>query len=426
MHDTGKTASISGVLAHPAAVAVWLLGCIICAAYGKTELTFLFCFLLAISASACLWGQLSLKRVDYRMSVTPPGVFPGQSVTLNRTIKNGKWLPLIWLEVLEPSAPDDCLRSENAQIIRNPDLPQTPEGEEKVEISPDEKYKCLYSFPLVRWYEEITYGDEWRGEKRGIHEISSVKLRSGDGFGLSVKGREIITTPKKRVAVYPTLVNVSIQKVLEDIWEARANANGLMEDESLLKSVRPYQPSDPSRRINFRLLARGQDLQVNTFEIVSPDGVMFYLDAASFASSYNDGGEEAFEMTLSIVASMIDGLIKKRVSVGLAAQASPYFPETIVQPSTEDSDYHTMLELLAGASVSSSPFAKDEDTSHPALDRVGQVYYISFSPESATSAHVLEGYPVHKIKALLCETDGDFNVDIPIRKRRILQMGGAE
>lgn len=388
MRETNKLPTQSTFLIHPIAIAVWLLFCVCSAFFGRAELSLFFGFIFAFASCSFIWGRLSLRNLEYDVSVPKTGVFPEQEITVTRKLYNGKLLPLIWLELLEPCDPNGCVAPGEEFITENP---YVQEGES------EGKYHALYSFGLLKWRQTLKFSDTWRARRRGIHRIDRVALRSGDGFGLCARNKRIALEPAGRIAVYPALVDVSVEKILNDMWDTRSASNGYLEDITLIKNIRGYTPSDPAKRINQRLLARGQGLNINLYEVVEPNSVLFVLDAASFQKSDPDD----LELTLSVIASLIVALSERGVQAGLAVPASDYFGQTCVEPSCGDTSLARMLELLAAAGLNDPPL---EWLDYPAPELIGQTYYIVHSPESATSLKVLAPFPEHKTQFLAFET----------------------
>jgi len=368
-------------------------------------------FVSIVALCSALWGHFALRGVGYDCTVPEGGVFPGQSVPITRTIYNGKLLPLLWLELLEPCDPDGPVTPKAEFIVPNPDA---------IEENLADAWRCLYSFSLLKWHQTLTFSDAWTATRRGIHRIRKVTVRSGDGFGLCATSTALAPSAMRQIAVYPKLVDVSIDAVLADIWDSRSRSLGYLEDTTLLKSVRDYTARDSARRINQRLLARGGGLKVNQYEIVTPDDVLFVLDAASF----REKDSEAFETVLSILASLITGLSRRGIRVGLIAPRSAYFTETYIKPSNEEIGLCRMLELLAAVSADNAPLKIDIMLEHLAPEQLGQTYYIAYSESAATSLQLLGHIPPHKAQLLAFEA-GEASADSQLlRVRAITRFGG--
>jgi len=371
------------MITHPYVLALWLFASLASAWKGWTAPS-LFCgFVFVFFTTSRIWGMTALRRVSCENSASLTGLFPGQRLTLTRIVKNAKLLPLLWLEILEPYDPQGCLQADARYIARRDE----PEGKFS--------YFCLYTLVLMKWRQTVRFNDEWLAVRRGIRLVDSVELRSGDSLGLCPASRRFPLEQACMVAVYPALVSVDVELVLRDIWDSFSATAGTLEDTVWIKSIRDYMPQDPARRINQRLLARGQGLKVNQYEVVAPDEVLFIMDTAS----YGDASAASLEESLSILGSLISGLQARGFRVGLLVPASDYFPQTYVQPSSQTSDLTRMLKHLA--SVQAHDPALNKVSASLSTDTSGQVYYLVYSLEAAASLDVLDEFPQHKCQILV-------------------------
>lgn len=403
--NEGGNSAPSTQFVNPVTILVMLGATIVCAYLGQVGLA-LFCgFLFIFFLLSWLWGRASVRHVDYTLLAAARGVFPGQSLPLTRVIYNDKLLPLIWLELLCPCDRDGPLLPEDKYIIENPqNQDDTPAAE---------RHLCLYTFSLLKWKQTLRFTDEWMARHRGICTIEGATLRSGDGFGFYVASREIAFPTARRFAVYPALMEVNVDLILQDMWDSRSATQGCLEDITLLKTVRDYRPGDPARRINQRLLAKGQGLMVNQYEVVTPDSVLFVLDAASFACA----PAARFEEALSILASLLVELDRRGIGAGLLAPASAWFPQSCVLPLAYEDDTSRMLELLAAAARTDAPLEGAAPV--PAPELMGQTYYLAYGWEEATSLPVLSPFPPHKAQLLLTEPGGPATAGGDMRVRDI-------
>ena len=370
------------------AIIIWLVLCVVAVFFGNIPLAIFLGFISVISLFSYFWAKYSLKNVNYKIKIRKKFIFPGQTFTIRRIIENNKTLPLLWLEILEECDIDDCALTQKKYIIKN------LYREEDVEKF---RYERLYNFSIIKWNERIEFKDKWEAKHRGILQIDSSEISSGDGFGLCKK-KQVFTFDKKRITVFPKLVNVSIDKILNDMWDSRSAAKGYLQDRTIIKSTREYLPGDPVKDINLRLLAKGLGLKTNVFEIVTPDSVLFILDSASF----RDYSSEKFEESLSVLASIINKLCNRGINVSLLTPKSKWFEEGITGGGKSESSVYSMLERLSAASSRDYSFEKCVD---PIAFESMQVYYAASDIKSATSMEVLADCPEHKVKMLLLNTD---------------------
>lgn len=397
--DERPRSALSAQFINPFTAAVLGVSAVVSAYFEQGALALFLGFACAFFLCAWLWGRASVKRLDYSLHLPAVGVFPGQKFTVERTIKNDKLLPLIWLELTEPCLPNGCALPEERFLAEDPlATEETPD---------EERYFCLYAFTLLKWKQTLRFSDEWTARRRGIHPIPSARIRSGDGFGLVVAARTFSFEAPRRMVVYPALVPVAEEKVLQEMWDSRSRTSGYLEDITLLRSVRPYQRGDAARRINQRMLARGQGLQVNQYQVVTPDSVLFLFDAPSFA-----GAPQALEEALSVLASLLTALRRRGVAVGLALGRSSHFPASCVAPTGDEQALWPMLELLAAVGAGDEPPARSLPV--PAPELIGRTYYIAHSVGAATALSALAPFPPHKAQ-LLTWLPGQPPAGLPVR-----------
>ena len=383
MHKQDNEIAYSSLLAAPVAIGLFLLACVVSAFVERAALAAFFGFVFTLLLCSYAWGRFSVRKLTYAIDAPSTGVFPGQTIRFTRTLHNQKLLPLIWIEVIEPYEPYGCAAPESRFVAGG---------------------RCVYKFSMLRWHQKLSFTDEWAAVRRGVHSIDAVSLRSGDGLGLCVRSKTAWQEPVRRFSVYPKMVDVSVEKVLRDMWETCSASCGYLEDVTLLRSVREYLPSDPAKRINQRLLARGQGLMVNRYETAAPGNVLFVLDAASFAGK----DAEHFEEALSIAASLIMGLCQRGIRAGIAVPASMYFPETFVQPSSGRAELLHMLELLSAADQENPPLRGPLPVTSPEL--IGQTYYVAHNFDDSTDLRLLAPFPAAKVRLLLWNADGAYNL----------------
>lgn len=75
---------------------------IVSAVFDATALCAAFAGLLVISIISRLWGEHSLDGVSLECRSSAPAVFPGDRTELHFRLRNSKFLPLLWLELLQP------------------------------------------------------------------------------------------------------------------------------------------------------------------------------------------------------------------------------------------------------------------------------------------------------------------------------------
>ncbi len=276
-----------------------------------------------------IWSVIAAKNVEILMTCSHPWVYPNQDVILRYEVKNQKMFPLFWLEVNQNGQEMDAF------------LPD-PSYESYHESGTNETDYYRQNIAGVRPHAVVETECIWHANKRGIYEIRHVSARTGDGFGLSQRQ---ILLPKKKLpilAVYPDYIPVNTAPFIKQNWDVISGSHGFMEDHSILKGSRIYQPGDNWKQINWRMDARGQDTQINLYERIQPGMVHLILDGESFVEA-----EEELERTLRVMGSLLVELFQKKMALRLTISKSRYFPACTLCTS-QGNELQNLLFYLAG------------------------------------------------------------------------------
>ncbi len=402
----------SSLLTSVPALGVILVLCALCAAINLrgAVAALLLAFLLA--GGARLWSRMALHNVSMQVVAQSDGVFPGQELTFDVKLHNGKLLPLVWLELCFPLDKTLCL------------LPEDTRAPDELELAAlreqglSEKLVGEKRLPFCAWYETMTVSSRWSAERRGIYNTSCWSLRTGDGFGLTQVERAISASDAGEYAVYPALVPVCTDLFLRSLWNVDTGSRGMLQDTTLIRSTRSYQSGDNLKHINWRLTARSLPLTVNVYEDIQPRSIHFLLDGESF------GGEnaqwDALEDALSILGSELVALNEAKMNCGITLCRGTGAP--IHVPGAENN----LRELLrALAAYQPAQPVKDEKTNQvirqtavfprervlQSLSRVGRFYYITRDCESLTNQPLLQ-YLDSTVMTILtwehCKAFGDY------------------
>lgn len=296
----------SNLVALPA-LGIELLGGILAAFFGQWNLAAAVLFVFLLCAVARLWAVASLRHVSITVSTAIRGLFPDEEAHFDIEVHNGKFLPLIWLEVYFPLTKNLCLVPEDSRPPDHWEVPVLEETGASAELVGEKR------FTFFLWYETLRFTSRWTAKRRGVYSTAPWRLRTGDGFGLAQVERPISKSDVRQFVVYPRLISVSPELFLRNLWNAESGSRGVMEDPTIIRSTRDYQSTDSLKHINWRLRARGLPLAVNVYEDILPRGVHFLLDGESFAQH-----PEELEDALSILASELVVLAERQLHCGLS------------------------------------------------------------------------------------------------------------
>lgn len=294
------------------------------AEYFRAWLIAAFFFLLfLLCAGSLLWSRQVLRRAQVRVTPLCRQCHVGEELSLELSVRNRSFFPVTWLDVILPTGEMPLVRMKGEKedswfLVNRGWKPQTGLRDR---------------FVWILWQQEITWTQAVSAIHRGVVDIPGAQLAAGDGFGLSAGERWLPFDAPLRLAVYPRLAPVQAQPFMKTAQEAVARNRGQTEDITVLKNIRPYQPGDPAKKINWRMLASGGRMEVNVYETVTPGCMTFLLDLDSFRLTREQdsphGGREIqillrereLEQMISLVASCMREISARQIPVALILPA---------------------------------------------------------------------------------------------------------
>ncbi len=379
----------SYLVAMPVLAGCLVLG-VLSALWGMKYLASVLLFYFLLGGISRLWAILSAKHLDIALSGSTAGAFPGETFVFKLTIKNQKFLPLLWAEVFFPLEKNLCMTPEQMRVPEEWELPALTEQKASLEQVGEKR------LPSFLWYEERHVSFLWTANRRGVYSTEGWRLRTGDGFGLSQVEYKLSGAKPWQLAVYPKLVDVSTELFLRNQWNADTGARGVMADPTVIRSTRRYETTDSVKQINWRMVARGQPLTVNVYEDILPRSVCFLFDGESFGGK--EPHWEEMEEALSILASELVRLEEEQVECALCLPRGRKTGAISLfgQGNTED-----MLWALAGYEPE-APRKDEHGVELPRIpmfrqltvlegsQRVGHFYYIAYNTAKLENAALLK------------------------------------
>jgi len=328
-----RVSSISSILVSiPGLIAFF--GITVIASILQHALIAGFCFcVFLISGISRLWGMLSIRKVSVEIDANSLHMFIGSKTDVHFSIKNEKFLPLIWLELLLPMPRRECfMPDENFEIASGAFV-----GEE----ARDDGMALKKRFSFIMGRDVLEWSGSFFAKGRGVYVVDTMILRAGDGFGLTQS--QVTSKPKDipMFVVYPEIRPVDITPFISMQWDGTGGEKGFIDDPTIMRGMRQYEAGDSWKNINWRMMARDQGININLYETVTPKAMHFILDGESFCNFKSDIHE--FEETLSILASLLLRLTEARVLCGLSLPKSKHMPQTDVVATSEAARLLTLL-----------------------------------------------------------------------------------
>jgi len=351
---------------------------------GFLIIAFILCLI------AFLWGRLSLRKMELKSADEDCCGFPGAVLEAEFSIKNGKMLPLIWLDLSFSIGKKTCIDPE-----------EEPDEEESQAITRDGRY-LRATFLWVMPHQSISWKQKALAVHRGVCRIEEVKLHSGDGFGLSTQTDRVRLSPPLRFVVYPKVIGVDVTPILNKLSEMESAKNGFYTDRTLLENTRDYREGDSFKNINWRLLARKDELQVNVYEKLTMRRVCFMPDLFSFThiEEVGEGSDrheervvekENMENMFSLMASLIVKLHERGVLCSLVVPALGETSEHFVIPETAETQVMELLGALAEIEYEAETMTLPLETIALQRHNLGQLYVLSKNLERSCLGREVPG-----------------------------------
>lgn len=287
--------------------------------------------LLMAAGASYLWDRYCLSRIEYRRVVTPRRAFYGETVTVTFEVINRKLLPVAWLEVLD-ELPQELvpLRGRIVPSIR-------------------QRRVHLVNLFSVRWYERIRRRVPMRCTARGYFRLGPARLRSGDIFGITMRGQDLDLLD--HLLVYPKVVPLAKLGLpaLHPLGEVPVRR--FLEDPARVIGVREYSEGDALRRIHWKATARTGTLQAKQYQATTTHRIAIFLniDTLGRYAEYRGFVRPTLELNILVAAAVANWGIEASYLVGLFANG--YLTQALrwvrLPPAPGPMQLAAMLEALA-------------------------------------------------------------------------------
>lgn len=339
-----KNSQSSGSLFLSVPGLIILAVCLAVSLYFKANIiaTFLLLFLI-LCIIAFLWSRKVGTQLTADARAITSNVFPDEDILLEVKLNNNGPLAAIWADTYLPADHPELADPQNGHYA-------------DIEMkSPEWAGKALHQkFTWVSGFQQLSCRLTLKAKKRGILHFHHIYLNAGDGFGI---GTSRCGNPPKgdcTVVIYPKLYPVNLQQLLLKGSTMNPGKRGQYEDVTLVKNIRPYQHGDNFKRINWRMLAKQQEVMVNLYEQITPESIFFLLDLESFSFKQRRPGgnndemmdcvhEETMELAISLAASCITKLSEQGVACGIII---PGYDDVAPEFFYGEGNTHHMEEIL--------------------------------------------------------------------------------
>jgi uncharacterized protein (DUF58 family) len=213
--------------------------------------------LFVIIAASGIWSRLSLFGLHYTRKFSETRAFLGETLDLTLKVRNQKFLPLTWLEVLDVFSPTLPLDGGEVVLNRASNL-----GE-------------FRSFWMPGAFQRLTRHFSIQCTQRGYHTYGPATVSTGDGFGLF--SRKALASKQDCIIVYPRLYSVAeLRLPAKNPFGERGSKLQLFEDPLRTVGIREWQSGDDLRRVHWKATARHRHLLSRVYEPSEEPQMLIY------------------------------------------------------------------------------------------------------------------------------------------------------
>jgi uncharacterized protein (DUF58 family) len=251
----------------------------------RSELFFYLIYVLAgLHIVVRLWLRQSARQLVWRR-VAPAAAFPGEPLDVTIELHNNGLVPLPWLALHESLPP----------ALRNP-----PMVREVLSLGAGERRVLHYTL---------------MSRRRGFYRIGPLTLETGDVLGLGE--RALSGQQPDALTIYPAVLPLADLGLPASLpFGTLPASRRLFSDPARPAGVRPYQPADGVRRLDWKASARTGTLQVRRYQpaIALETLVALAFSRQEYGSRY---AYDVMERALTAAASLAAHLAERRQPVGL-------------------------------------------------------------------------------------------------------------
>ncbi len=251
----------------------------------RSDLFFVLLYIVVgLQLATRLWLSYQVRSLSWSRTI-PQAAFPGERLQVEIALQNRGLLPIAWV-ALHESLP--------------PALHTPPMIREVISLGPGERRLITY---------------ELFGQRRGYYQIGPLSLQTGDVLGLGE--RPLVSDQRAALTIYPHVLPLADFGLPASLpYGTLASSRRLFEDPARSAGVRPYQPADGVRRIDWKASAHAGQPLVRRQQ---PAIALETLVALAFTREEYDGrfAYDTMEHALTAAASILAHLADLRQPFGV-------------------------------------------------------------------------------------------------------------
>jgi len=293
---------------------------------------FLLTTLIIVAAQSMLFRKLSFRKVEYSRQFVDRTCFQGESTLLVETLSNKKRLPIPWLYV--ESSLDASLQFAH---------------QDNFSVSKGTHYQNHQSYFTLSSDQRIKRTHTLIPSRRGVYELQTVTLTSGDLLGLSRQTKKIPL--HSQLTVYPKPIEFPLDRIPYHSWQGdQIVKRFIMPDPFLTAGTRPYMYGDSLKAVNWKATARTGEMQVHQYEFTANRKLLIIVNVDDNEGMWRTVSNiELIELCINVAAGVAKLAIDQGMECGFAAnmRSIESTDSVWVAPARGDGQWYGMLEAMA-------------------------------------------------------------------------------
>ncbi|MCM3631764.1 MULTISPECIES: DUF58 domain-containing protein [Paenibacillus] len=293
---------------------------------------FLLTTLIIIAIQNILFRRLGFRKVEYTRQFVDRTCFQGDTTLLVETLSNKKRLPIPWLYV--ESSLEAALQFSHQDNFSVSKGTHYQNHQSYFTLSSDQRIKRTHALVPMR---------------RGVYNLQTVTLTSGDLLGISRQSKQIPLD--SQLIVYPKPITIPFDRIPYHSWQGdQIVKRFIMPDPFITAGTRPYQYGDSLKAVNWKATARTGALQVHQYEFTANRKLLIIVNVDDNEGMWRAVSNiELIERSINVAAGVAKLAIDQGMECGFAAnmRGIEHADSVWVAPARGDGQWYGMLEVMA-------------------------------------------------------------------------------
>ncbi|MFC6332103.1 DUF58 domain-containing protein [Paenibacillus septentrionalis] len=293
---------------------------------------FLLTTLIIVAIQQVLFRRFSFKGLEYSRKFVSRTCFQDDETMLVETLSNKKRLPIPWMYV--ESSLEASLQFSN---------------QDNFSVSAGSHYQNHQSYFTLSSYQRIKRTHTLIPRRRGLYQLQTVTLTSGDLLGLTRQTKKIPLN--SQLTVYPKPLELPLDHLPSHSWQGdQIVKRFILPDPFLTAGTRPYMYGDSLKSVNWKATARTGGLQVHQYEFTASRKLLIIVNVDDHEGMWKVvSNVDQIEWCINAAAGISKQAIEQGMECGFAAnmRSLDQASSTWIAPARGEGHWYVILEQMS-------------------------------------------------------------------------------